>query len=300
MELIILTGMSGAGKSQAAAFFEDKGYYCIDNLLPQFLPQLAETFINIENESGNISKVCFVVDIRSRALLKELGPALKKLDDEGISYNIVFLEASDEVLVSRYRQTRRTHPLMDEMSLTDAIKSERKMLTKIRGRATNIIDTTMTTNAGLKKELRTVAENLSEKGLSILVESFGFMYGMPSDNDDVFDVRFLPNPFWVDDLKMMSGLDEPIAKYLESFDETNEFIDKITNLFEFMIPFYVREGKSRLSIGIGCTGGRHRSVYVTETLGKKLTELGYRTIINHRDIDRDPRYATNDTKPTSL
>lgn len=301
MELIILTGMSGAGKSQAAAFFEDRGYFCIDNLPPQFLPQLIETFQKSENEPGAINKLCFVVDIRSRELLLGCGPALKKIDEElGVPFSIVFLEASDEVLVSRYRQTRRTHPLMDEMSLNDAIKAERKMLESIRGRATNIIDTTMLTNAGLKRELKGIAESLSDKGISILVESFGFMYGMPSDEDDVFDVRFLPNPFWVEDLKMLSGLDKPIADYLEGFEETNEFVEKITDIFAFTIPQYVKGGRSRLSIGIGCTGGRHRSVYIAEALGKKLTELGYRTIVNHRDIDRDPRYVTKDDKSASV
>lgn len=300
MELIILTGMSGAGKSQAAAFFEDKGYFCIDNLPPQFMPDLAEAFLQKETQGESITKLCFVVDIRSRALLKGWGPALKKLDEMSIKFSVVFLEASDEVLVSRYRQTRRSHPLMDDMSLSDAIKSERKLLNNIRGRATSIIDTTMTTNAGLKKELRAVLNNIADKGLNIFVESFGFMYGMPTDNDDVFDVRFLPNPFWVEELKMMSGLDEPIKKYLEGFDETNEFLQKITDLFEYMIPFYVREGKSRLSIGIGCTGGRHRSVYIAETLGEKLTKAGYKTIVNHRDIDRDPRYVKKDDTTASV
>lgn len=300
MELIILTGMSGAGKSQAAAFFEDKGYFCIDNLPPQFMPNLAEAFSQKENEAGAITKLCFVVDIRSKALLKEWGASLKALEELGIDFSIVFLEASDDVLVSRYRQTRRTHPLMDDMSLSDAIKSERKLLNNIRGRATSIIDTTMTTNAGLKKELRAVLKAIADKGLNIFVESFGFMYGMPTDHDDVFDVRFLPNPFWVEELKMMSGLDEPIEKYLEGFSETGEFLDKITDLFEYMIPFYVREGKSRLSIGIGCTGGRHRSVYIAEALGKRLQAAGFNTTINHRDIDRDPRYVKKDDKPASV
>ena len=291
MDIIILTGMSGAGKSQAAAYFEDHGYFCIDNLPPVLLPSIVESFMKEGEEGGpSIDKLCIVVDVRSRSYLKGFDAAMVKLDDLGCSYRIVFLEANDNILVSRYRQTRRTHPLTEEMSLVDAIAVESEMLQSIRGRATNIIDTTMTTLSALRKELRTVLDEAETSGLSIYVESFGFMYGLSSDSDNVIDVRFLPNPFWVEKLKMMSGKDEPIAEYLMGFDETREFIDKISDMFTFMIPFYIREGKSRLNIGVGCTGGRHRSVFIAETLGKILADAGYRVTVHHRDIDRDPRY----------
>lgn len=293
MDLIILTGMSGAGKSQAEAFFEDNGYFCIDNLPPRFLPDLISMFSKGEGDSAGIDKVAFVVDIRSKEMLRGFDKALKMIDDElAVPYRIVFLEASDEVLVSRYRQTRRKHPLTDEMSLTDAIASERKMLQNIRGRATNVIDTTLMPISSLKKELRALlGDDGKNGGMSIFIESFGFMYGIPVDCDNVFDARFLPNPYWVEELKMFSGKDPEIAEYLRGFEETVKYEEMLRDMFEFAIPLYIREGKSRLHIGIGCTGGRHRSVYIAERLGAMLDELGYRPIVHHRDIYRDPRYV---------
>lgn len=298
MDLIILTGMSGAGKSQAAAYFEDHGYFCIDNLPPVFLPNIVDTFSG-KGEEGipAVDKLCLVVDIRSKSLLKGFDAAIRRIEDMGVNYRIVFLEASDNVLVSRYRQTRRRHPLTEEMSLTDAIVSERKLLERLRGRATNVIDTTMMPLSSLRKELRVVLEEADTQGLSVFVQSFGFMYGLPSDCDDVIDVRFLPNPFWVEKLQMLCGKDKPIEDYLLGFEETNVFLDKIKDLLKYMIPFYVTEGKSRLNIGVGCTGGRHRSVFIAEMIGKYLEEEGYKTVINHRDIDRDPRYESK--KPSA-
>lgn len=297
MNLIFLTGMSGAGKSQAAAYLEDQGYFCIDNLPPVFLPEIVKTFANGEGDASGIDKLAIVVDIRSKSLLRGFGQALKAIENEvGCSYSIIFLEASDDVLVSRYRQTRRNHPLNDELSLTDAILAERKLLEKIRGRATYIIDTTMLTNAGLKKHIRNILKEDSNAGISVFIESFGFMYGQPVDCDNIIDVRFLQNPFWEEELRMMSGLDAPIQEYLQKFEETGTFMVKLTNMFDFMLPFYMREGKSRITIGIGCTGGRHRSVYIAEALGKTIESLGYRTIVSHRDIDRDPRYVTKENK----
>ena len=292
MDIIILTGMSGAGKSQAAAYFEDHGYFCIDNLPPVLMPSIVESFASVKDDgSAPIDKLCLVVDVRSRSYLKGFDAALAQLDEMNCTYRIVFLEASDNVLVSRYRQTRRIHPLTAELSLVDAIASERKMLHGIRGRATNVIDTTMTSISAFRKELRVVLEEGESQEISVYVESFGYMYGLSNDSDDVIDVRFLPNPFWVKDLQMLSGLDDPIGNYLMGFPETVEFLEKVKDLLEFMIPFYIRGGKTRLNIGVGCTGGRHRSVFIAEQIGKITRELGYRTTVNHRDIDRDPRYA---------
>ena len=292
MDIIILTGMSGAGKSQAAAYFEDHGYFCIDNLPPVLMPSIVKSFASVKDDgSAPIDKLCLVVDVRSRSYLKGFDAALAQLDDMNCTYRIVFLEASDNVLVSRYRQTRRIHPLTAELSLVDAIASERKLLHGIRGRATNVIDTTMTSISAFRKELRVVLEEGESQEISVYVESFGYMYGLSHDSDDVIDVRFLPNPFWVKDLQMLSGLDDPIGNYLMGFPETVEFLDKVKDLLEFMIPFYIRGGKTRLNIGVGCTGGRHRSVFIAEQIGKITRELGYRTTVNHRDIDRDPRYA---------
>lgn len=291
MDVVILTGISGAGKSQAAAFFEDQGYFCIDNVPPQFLSELIEVFLRGDEYAMEINKLCFVVDVRSREMLAGWGVAIQKLDEiPGVTYRVVFLEASDDVLVSRYRQTRRKHPLMDEVPLTDAIASERKMLRKIRGKASCIIDTTMLTNAGLKRALRDFLKAEAHAGFPIFVESFGFMYSVPTDCDLVFDMRFLPNPYWVEELRMFSGRDKDIADYLNGFEETDTFLKKIEDLFDFTIPYYIKEGKSRLSIGIGCTGGRHRSVFIAEEIGKLLQAKGYNTVVHHRDIDRDSRY----------
>ena len=298
MDIIILTGMSGAGKSQAAAYFEDHDYFCIDNLPPMFLADIVSSFSG-KGEEGVplIEKLCLVVDVRSREYLKGFDAALRKLEDLGHFYRIVFLEASDSVLVSRYRQTRRKHPLTEEMSLVDAIAAERKLLQGIRGRATSIIDTTMMSLSSLRKELRSVLEEIDIQGITVFVQSFGFMYGMPSDCDDVIDVRFLPNPFWVEKLKMLCGLDQPIEEYLMGFEETKGFLDRYKDLLEFMIPYYVREGKCMLNIGVGCTGGRHRSVFIAQRIGTILEQLGYKAIVHHRDIDRDPRYEIK--KPTA-
>lgn len=291
MDIIILTGMSGAGKSQAAAFFEDQGYFCIDNLPPVFLTNIIDSFAgNGEQGIPTIDKLCLVVDVRSRSFLAGFDAEMRKLEDRGYPYRIIFLEASDNILVSRYRQTRRKHPLTEEMSLVEAIASERSLLQEIRGRATTIIDTTMMPLSSLRKELRVVLNEAETQGISIYIQSFGFMYGIPSDCDDVFDVRFLPNPFWVEKLQMLSGKDEPIVDYLLGFEETNEFVEKLSGLMKFLIPRYIAEGKSRLNIGVGCTGGRHRSVFIAEKLGEILHETGYFTIVHHRDIDRDPRY----------
>ncbi|MBQ1895171.1 MAG: RNase adapter RapZ [Clostridiales bacterium] len=296
MELIFLTGMSGAGKSQAADFLEDQGFFCIDNLPPMILPELVKSFYKGQGGDGfGIDKLVFVVDIRSREFLKGFGAALKKIDEEiGCAYRIIFLEASDDVLVKRYRQSRRKHPLGKDLSLTDAISSERKLLLGIRARATNVIDTSMMALPALRDELLSMIEDDASTGMSVFIESFGFKYGMPVDCDNVLDVRFLPNPFYIPELKMMSGLDQGIGEYLEGFEETKTYKEKIMDLLKFTIPLYIKEGKGRLHIGIGCTGGRHRSVYIAEYLSRSLSEAGYKTITHHRDIDKDPRYIKKD------
>ncbi len=295
MELIILTGMSGAGKSQAADFFEDQGFFCIDNLPPMILPELAKTFFKGQGGEGfGADKLAFVVDIRSKELLKGFGDAVKKIETEvGCPYRIIFLEANDNVLVSRYKQTRRKHPLGKDISLVDAIAQERKMLQGIRARATNIIDTSMKAIPALRDELASLIEDDSSTGMSVYIESFGFKYGIPVDCDNCIDVRFLSNPFYIPELKLCSGLDKEICDYLENFPETGCFIEQEAKMLEFLIPLYIREGKGRLHIGVGCTGGRHRSVYVAEKLGEIMRSKGFKTKVHHRDIDKDPRYSKN-------
>jgi len=295
MELIFLTGMSGAGKSQAADFLEDQGFFCMDNLPPMILPEVVKAIYKGQGGEGfAIEKALFVVDTRSREFLKDFGSALKKINDLGCSYRIIFLEASDDVLVKRYRQTRRKHPMAQDISLVDAIAAERKLLSGIRARATNIIDTSMMALPALRDELQSLIEDDATTGMQVYIESFGFKYGMPVDCDNVFDVRFLPNPFYVAELKLLSGKDEEIQEFLQNVPETQQFLDKLIDMCEFTIPYYVKEGKGRLHIGIGCTGGRHRSVYIAESLYKALNEAGFKTILHHRDIDKDPRYHKND------
>lgn len=292
MDIIILTGMSGAGKSQAANFLEDMGYFCIDNLPPMLLPEMVRTFIKGQGGEGfGISKLAFVIDIRSNELLRGFGPAIQEIDSLGCPYRIIFLEASDQVLVNRYRQTRRRHPLSDGIGLMESISKERKMLLGIRARATHTIDTSMMAIPALRDEIyRIIAEDAGNMRMSILLTSFGFKYGIPVDCDNMYDVRFLPNPFYEPDLKMLSGKDAAIEEFLMKTPETEEFIRKQVDILSYTLPFYIREGKARLVVGIGCTGGRHRSVFVAESFAKRLTDLGYSAIVHHRDIDKDPRY----------
>ena len=292
-DIIILTGMSGAGKSQAADFFEDHGYFCVDNLPPVMLPPLVRTFLSGQGGEGfGIEKLAFVVDIRSNDLLRGVGPALQELEEMGCAYKIVFLEAADQVLINRFRQTRRLHPLAVNIGLTEAIEKERNMLLGIRARSTHVIDTSFLAIPALREELFRVINASREPGkLSILIESFGFKYGIPVDCDNIYDVRFLPNPFYMPDLKPLSGRDEGIANYLSGFPETDVFLNHIQQITEFELPLYEREGKARLVIGIGCTGGRHRSVYTAERFAKALGAHDFPVKIFHRDIDKDPRYA---------
>jgi UPF0042 nucleotide-binding protein len=292
MDIIILTGMSGAGKSQAANFLEDMGYFCIDNLPPMILPELVRTFIKGQGGEGfGISKLAFVVDIRSNELLRGFGPAIQEIDSLACPYRIIFLEASDEVLVSRFRQTRRRHPLSDGTGLSESIMKERDMLLGLRARSTHIIDTSMMSIPALRDEIyHIIGEDAGNQRMSVLLQSFGFKYGIPVDCDNVYDVRFLPNPFYEPELKMLSGKDEGIANFLLGFPETEEFISRQVDILTYTLPFYIREGKARLVVGIGCTGGRHRSVYIAESFAKRLNDLGYRTTVHHRDVDKDPRY----------
>ncbi len=297
MDVIILTGMSGAGKSQAAHFLEDQGYFCIDNLPPMVLPELVRTFLKGQGGEGfAIDKLAFVVDIRSNDFLKGFGKAMTELKNLECPYRIIFLEANDQVLVSRYRQTRRKHPLSDGLSLVEAIEKERSQMRGIRARATHVIDTSLIALSALKEELLHIIEISDEKTMDIHVESFGFKYGLPGDCDITCDVRFLPNPFYIPELKMHCGKDQEIIEFLEKHPETEQYYEKMMDLLCFSVPYYIREGKARLSVGVGCTGGRHRSVYMAERLAAGLKEAGYRVSMHHRDIDKDPRYQVGEGK----
>jgi len=297
MDIIILTGMSGAGKSQAANYLEDQGYFCIDNLPPVILPELVKTFIKGQGGEGyGITKLAFVVDIRSNELLQGFGAAMQEIDMLECPYRIIFLEASDQVLVNRYRQTRRKHPLSQGIGISEAISRERQLLQGIRGEATHVLDTSLMALPALREELfRIINGKEDSHGISILFESFGFKYGIPVDCDNIYDVRFLPNPFYESELKTCSGLDHPVQAYLNQYPKTDIYIQKQTELLSYLLPFYIHEGKVRLVVGIGCTGGRHRSVYIAESLSAKIKELGYESSVYHRDIGKDPRYAAKTT-----
>ena len=295
MELLFLTGMSGAGKSAAVRYLEDCGYFCMDNVPPYVLPDLVKSFYRGRSGEGfSTPKLAFVVDVRSQEYLDGFDEALAEIDEEvGCPYKVLFLEASDPVLISRYQQTRRKHPLAKKKgSLTQALSEERKMLENIRGIATVVIDTSLMTDSELCNAIGEIIKSEESQSILVVVESFGFKYGLPVDCDYVFDVRFLPNPFYLLPLRNLTGKDEEIGKYLEGFSETAEFNYMVTELLAYVIPYYQKEGKGSVHIGIGCTGGRHRSVYCTETVAKMLAERGIKCITNHRDVDKEPHRYT--------
>ena len=301
MEILFLTGMSGAGKSAAVRYLEDCGYFCMDNVPPYLLPDLVKSFFRGRNGEGfSTPKLAFVVDVRSQEYLDGFDEALALIDEEvGCPYKVIFLEASDPVLISRYQQSRRKHPLATKKgSLTQAITAERKMLENIREIATVVIDTSLLSDSELCKAIGEIIKNADRQSIFVIVESFGFKYGLPVDCDYIFDVRFLPNPFYLPQLRNFTGKDAEIAKYLEGFRETDEFNYMTSELLSFVIPFYDKEGKGSVHIGVGCTGGRHRSVYCAETIAGRLRENGIQCITTHRDVDKEPhRYSKKADEP---
>mgnify|MGYP001385371533 CR=1 FL=1 len=282
MEFLVITGMSGAGKSQAMKVMEDMGYYCMDNLPPALLPKFAELCYESKK---TIDKVAVVVDIRGGEFFHNLFKSLEDLTDKGIGYKILFLDASNNTLIKRYKELRRPHPLDPEGSIIDGIKEERKLLEDIKERAYYIIDTSKLTIGMLKDELYNIfLEGGEKRKLSILITSFGFKNGILMDGDLIFDVRFLPNPYYISELKEISGQNEEVKNYVFKWPQTNIFVSKVVDMLEFLIPFYIDEGKTQLVVGIGCTGGFHRSVAITNKIGDILKANGHRTIISHRDL----------------
>lgn len=291
MEVIILTGMSGAGKSVAANFLEDMGYFCVDNVPPQMLKDMIEAFARWESLEGvSIKKAAFVVDIRGASVFKGVKVAMEHLLETGadIDIRLIYLEASDEVLLSRYKQSRRNHPLADGIGILEALKKERALMSGIKEISQEVIDTSNIDISEFREILSKMISGLpSDKNISILVQSFGFKYGIPTDSDNVFDVRFIPNPFYIHTLRPFSGLDKEVYEYVFSFDITHEFMQKVKDIIVYALPYYIKEGKVRLNIGIGCTGGRHRSVAMAEELTKFLLDKGYNVSVNHRDLRKD-------------
>jgi len=280
----IITGLSGAGKSQAIRSFEDLGFFCVDNLPPLLIPKFAELAIQSD---GKINKIALVIDSRGGKFFKDVFQALEELEEIGIKHSILFLDASDEVLVRRFKETRRRHPLAREGLIIEAIRQERKILSRLKEKAQKIIDTSGFTAQELKTEIKSFfSENDEWDKLVATVMSFGFKYGIPVDSDLVLDVRFLPNPYYVEELREFSGNEKVIDDYILSWDVTKEFFSRLFSLVEFLLPHYVSEGKTSLTIAIGCTGGRHRSVVVANKLGNFIKEKGYSTLLKHRDIKK--------------
>lgn len=281
MQFTVVTGLSGAGKTQVMRFLEDAGFFCIDNLPPVIIPQLAAMFISI---NGKYEKVAFAIDSRVGDMIGDLLDNLKILKENGYDYKLVFVDASDEVLVKRYKETRRHHPISSEMGLLDSIRKERAMLSKIYQEADEVIDTSNFTLEQLSKALRKIYFEEQTEDFSVNIMSFGFKYGIPLDADLVFDVRCFLNPFYVDELKDKTGNDKEVRDYVMNTETAREFMDKLVSMIKFLLPLYIEEGKTSLTIAIGCTGGKHRSVTMANVLSEELE--GYSKNLIHRDILR--------------
>ncbi|WP_246333919.1 RNase adapter RapZ [Thermoactinomyces mirandus] len=283
VNLVVITGMSGAGKTVAMQSLEDQGFFCVDNLPPLLLPKFAEL---LNESTGKYRKVALVIDLRGREFFSSLFDSLGQLVKcHGIHYQLIFLDADDETLVRRYKETRRRHPIAPDSTLLEAIIQERRMLEEIKGRAHHIIDTSQMKPSVLKEKIVSLIAQKDDAKMTVTFMSFGFKYGIPIDADLVFDVRFLPNPHYVDSLRPQTGKDSEVAQYVMKWSETRQFLEKIVDLLDFLIPQYMREGKSQLMIGIGCTGGRHRSVAISEYLYNTFKGHG-NCQVAHRDIEK--------------
>ena len=283
MNLLIVTGMSGAGKSQAANALEDIGFYCVDNIPPAIIPAFVDLSARGNEELGRIA---IVTDVRGGDMFSEITEVLENLKKNNVEYKILFLDATDEVLIRRYKENRRKHPLCDkyDISMSEAIAKERKMLSDIKHRSDYTIDTSLVSMAQLKSELSEIFLDGINVGLKIQCKSFGFKYGSDTEADIIIDVRCLPNPYYVEELKNKTGLQKEIQDYVMNSEESNEFLAKMIDFIDYSVPLYVKEGKSQLVISFGCTGGKHRSVTFAELLSKHLIESGYAVSTIHRDI----------------
>ena len=287
-DFVVITGFSGAGKSQAMACFEDAGYFCVDNLPPEMIGSLAELF---QLEGSKVERAAVVCDVRGGAYFEGMVRVLDDLESRGTPHRLLFLAATEEVLTDRYKETRRRHPLADSGQLSGGIESERELLEPLRGRADVSIDTSDLSASRLRK---VVADKMlpheAVGKLAVTFLTYGFKHGAPRDTDLSFDVRFLPNPHYESELRYLTGLDDEVVTYVERSDGLHGFYDRLLPLLDYLLPAYVREGKAHLTVGIGCTGGRHRSVVIAEQLAKEYGERGdYLVDVVHRDIDKPPR-----------
>lgn len=285
MDILIISGLSGAGKSKAASYLEDMGFYIVDNMPAAMILKFAEF---CAGGSGRYDRVALVYDVRTASSFTELFDVLDKLRAMEGACRMLFLEAEPEVIIKRYKETRRRHPLADQTdSLEEAVRRERELMQPVRERADHIIDTSRTSTAQLRGELLRLFGDPEEKGgMTVSVTSFGFKYGLPLDADLVFDVRFMPNPFYIEELRPRTGLDQAVNDYVFSFQQTQDYLKRLKDLLAFSLPLYAEEGKTSLVIAVGCTGGHHRSVAVTHTLAEFIGSQGYQVSENHRDMNR--------------
>lgn len=283
MEFVIISGMSGAGKSVAIKAFEDMSYYCVDNIPPVLIPKFVELCLS---NTAEIKSVALVVDIRGRQFFDELDACLLLMKERGYDFKILFLESNDTTLVKRYKETKRTHPLMPGGRIADGIQIEREKLKGIRAMATAIIDTSSLNIWQLRNEIAAIfQEGKTARTMTINFTSFGYKKGVPNDADLMFDVRFLPNPYYIDSIRHLTGNDAEIQDYVMKFPEAGQFLDKVEALIAFLLPFYIREGKSQLVVAIGCTGGKHRSVTMVNQLVGYFQNEGWLCSASHRDIE---------------
>ena len=284
MRFVIVTGMSGAGKSSALKMLEDIGYFCVDNLPVELLDKFAQITLD---KTVKIQNVALGIDIRSGEGIKELEQKLQEIKDMGISFEILFLNASNRILLKRYKETRRNHPLSRDGRVEDGIAKEREEMKFLLKKATYVIDTSQLLIRELKEEIdRIYVDGEVNERFQIAVVSFGFKFGIPADVDLVFDVLFLPNPYYDLKLRPLTGNDKPIQDFVMKYEEAGEFLDKLYDMLEFLIPNYIKEGKYNLVIGVGCTGGKHRSVTIANALAKELKKMPYSVKVEHRDITR--------------
>lgn len=283
-EIVFLTGVSGAGKSTAMSFLEDVGYYCIDNMPAE----LVSVFLSLMDKSEKYNKIAIVTDVRSKGVFSAFQESIKAYTEDDTNIKIIYLDIKNHIALKRYKLTRRKHPFADKFngSIEDAINYEKEVLSTIRSNAEYIIDTSDLSSNQLRDRLTQILIGDDKRVMNIHVMSFGFKHGIPNDADFVLDVRCLPNPYWVERLRPMTGLDEEVFNYVFSFDESVELLEKLKGLLDYLNPLYIKEGKSQIVIAIGCTGGNHRSVAFAEALKKHFSRKWDNVTVNHRDIDR--------------
>lgn len=281
LKIVIITGISGSGKSEAMNVMEDLGYYCVDNLPPEIIPKIVSLG---DNSKGKLDKIALGVDIRGYQFLKEINNAIDFLNENKFEYDVIFLESENEVLVKRYKMSRRRHPLSKGENVIEVIEKERQMLSEVRKKAKYIINTSNFLPIDLRNEIISIFdENIKDTGFLITIISFGFKYGVPIDSDLVFDVRFMPNPYYVDTLKEKTGNEKEIQDYVMNSQDSITFLEKLKDMLLFLLPMYIKEGKNHLVISIGCTGGKHRSVTVSNLIYDFLKDQKYNVFKKHRD-----------------